>query len=403
MRVLYIQATLVPPPTDLQRDMFFLLSEKLEGDVLQPVWFDKPEQIEAVFGPGSFPVYTAGRSRYHWFLAERYHGVWQKLAIFWFYLSKGMQLHRERTFDCIVAYSHMTTGLCAGLLKLLSGSKLIIEIVTEPESIYLTAHSTPTFLDRIMHIYSDACLHLTTFLSDRLHLLYPWQMAKYSKFHRIRSSVFPDFVPVSSVPRHSANQDSELYILLVGAPWYRKGVDLLIEAFQRLSANFPNAKLKILGHFPDRAVLDALIAGSPQIEILKARPHSEVLPIMSAATIMALPSRNEGVPRVLVEAMAAGIPIVASDVAGIPYIITNGENGYVVPTGDSHLLEQRLRELLSDPEKRRRMGDKSYIRAHSEFDEKSYVRNFAKMVESAVNGQEMVAVTSGQQVTNGEQ
>lgn len=120
MRMLYVHATLVPPPTDLKTDRFFLLSEHLEGDVLQPVWFRKPEEVEAVFGPGSYPVYTAGRFRYHWFLAWRHKGVLrQRLAIFWFYVRKGMELHRKQPFDCILAYSHMTTGLCAGLLKVL--------------------------------------------------------------------------------------------------------------------------------------------------------------------------------------------------------------------------------------------------------------------------------------------
>src|ERR1700688_5065339 len=123
MRILYVEATFVPPPTNVHADRFFLLSEHLECDVLQPVWFRKAEEVEAVFGPGSYPTYTAGRFRYHWFFAGRYQGIRQRLATFWFYLRKGTQLNRERPVDCIVAYSHMATGLCAGLLKLLWGGK----------------------------------------------------------------------------------------------------------------------------------------------------------------------------------------------------------------------------------------------------------------------------------------
>ena len=55
-RILYVHATFVPPPTDLKTDRFYLLSENLEGDVLQPVWFRTPEEVEAVFGQGTYPV-----------------------------------------------------------------------------------------------------------------------------------------------------------------------------------------------------------------------------------------------------------------------------------------------------------------------------------------------------------
>src|SRR4051812_33321953 len=130
MRILYVHSTLVPPPTDLSRDRFYLLSEELEGDILQPIWFQTPAEVKAVFGPGSYPIYTVGRFRYHWFLSSNIPGARQRLDIFWFYFRKGTQLHRERRFDCIVAYSHMTTGLLAGLVKLYTGARLVIELVT---------------------------------------------------------------------------------------------------------------------------------------------------------------------------------------------------------------------------------------------------------------------------------
>jgi glycosyltransferase involved in cell wall biosynthesis len=62
----------------------------------------------------------------------------------------------------------------------------------------------------------------------------------------------------------------------------------------------------------------------------------------------------------------------------------DGCNGYVIPEGDPTTLESRLRELLADPEKRRRMGQKGYVRAHSELDEKMYAKKFAEMVEATV-------------------
>src|ERR1700722_16379905 len=223
MRILYVQATIVPPPKDVQIDRFFLLSEKLEGDVLQPVWYRSPAQVEAVFGPGSYPVYNVGSFRYHWFLVSRYRGVRGKIATFWFILRKGLELRRECRFDCIVAYSHMTTGVCAGLLKLLTRSKLILEIATMPELTYLTNRPRPNIRERLMHIYSDICLHLSVLVSNRVHVLFPGQLSKYPLLRGVKSSTFHEFVPVSIIERNSESEKAEQFILLVGAPWYLKG------------------------------------------------------------------------------------------------------------------------------------------------------------------------------------
>ena len=178
MRILYIHATVVPPPTNLLTDRFFLLSEHLEGDVLQPVWFQTAEELEAVFGPGSYPVHSVGRFRYHWFLSNGAQTRRRRLEIFWFYLCKGLQLSRERRYDCIVAYSHLTTGLLAGVLKLLTGTRLIIEIATSPEFVGITDVPKPGWREWSKKAYSDLCLHLVMLLANRAHFLYPEQIGR---------------------------------------------------------------------------------------------------------------------------------------------------------------------------------------------------------------------------------
>jgi glycosyltransferase involved in cell wall biosynthesis len=384
MRILYVQASFVPPPLDPRIDRFALLSEELEGHVLQPAWFRTPDEIEAIYGPGSWPVYKSGRFRYHWFLAFRGQRPKPRFATFWFYLRKGWEVHRKYGFDCIVAYSHMTTGLMAVLLKLLTRAKLVIEIVTSPKQVYLADRPRPTLPDRLKHFYSDISLHLSLLLADRAHYLCPDQLSSYRLLSHVPYSVFHDFVSISAIQRYSG--PAEPFILLVGAPWYLKGADLLIRAFHRLSPDFPEVKLVLLGHYPDRAKLEALAEGSPRIEILAAVPNAQALQLISKAMIMAAPSRCEGLGRALIEGMTAGIPLVGSDVGGTPFLIRHGENGFVFPSGDVDALEARLRELLQDPGLRKRMGENGYRRAFSELTEKVWVRQFAKMVEATVRG-----------------
>lgn len=367
-------------------DRFNLLSGQLEGEILQPIWFQTPAEVEAVFGPGSYPVYSVGKFRYHWILSSNVRNLRQRLKVFWSYLKLGRRLHRERPIDCIVAYSHMTTGLLAAAVKLLTGAKLVVEIATSPELIYITERPNPGFKERLMKTYSDICLHLSVFFADRMHLLYAGQLSHYPLLRKARNSVFHEYVTVSIIDRPPAGETREVYVLLTGAPWYLKGVDVLIKAFQSLAADFPQVKLKLLGHFPDRAQFDPLIAGSPQIEVIKAMLNAPALEIIKRAAIVVLPSRCEGMGRVLIEGMAGGVPLIGSDVGGIPSMIDHGKNGFLIPVGDWQALAVRLRELLSDPALRRRMGDCGYDRAHQDLNEQVYVQKFTAMIQATLHG-----------------
>jgi len=390
MRVLYIHATPVPPPLDKRSDRFFLLSETLEGDVLQPVWFRTPEEIEAEFGAGYFPVYVSGRFRYHWFLAFLPDGRNRsRLAQFWFYIRKGLELHRKQAFDCVIAYPHMSTGLMAACVKLLTGAKLIIELATNPQLAYLTQRARPTMRDRLMKLYSDACLYLSMWAADRVHLLNTGQLAAYPLLRKVNTSVFHEFVPVSAIAAHT--EDQERYVLMVGSPWYLKGADRLIEAFQRMAPDFPDVKLKIAGWYlkTEREQLEALAGGSKQIELVPAAPNPLMLQIISRCLVLVHPSRCEGGPRTVIEGLAAGVPVVGSDVGLIPELIHQGENGFVVPDGNVRELEERLRELLADPELRCRMGANGYELAHTQLTEEVYVARFTAMVAATLVGRPM--------------
>jgi glycosyltransferase involved in cell wall biosynthesis len=382
VRILYIHHTLVPPSPDPGKNRFLLL--EFEADILRPIWFGSSEEVEQFYGPGSYPVYTVGRCRYHWLLARRRDGLRRKLSALWFYLSRGLRIYRERRFDCVVTYSHMMTGVCGAVLKLLTGAKLIVEIVTAADRSYLVNQPRPTLGDRFMQRFSNLCLHISLLSCDQAHLLGPGLIAPFKRLRKVPRVVYHSFSPISAVPRRRDVEEQS--ILLVGAPWYLKGADLLVAAFRRLAGDFPGVKLKIVGYFPDREHLEALTGGLPQIEILKHRPNTEVLEMMSLATIFALPSRCEGMAVVILEAMASGLPVVASDVGGIPTLVRDGENGFLVPVGDIPALEARLRQLLSDKGLRERMGARSYEIAHSEFSEKAYVDQFTRMVTEVVNG-----------------
>ena len=325
-----------------------------------------------------------GNFRYHWLLRRKGSAIASWLRMVCFFVREGLRLHREEPFDCLVAYSHMTSGVCGAMLKLLTGKKLIVQVATSPEHIGLTNRAKPSMLDRLSRVWSNLCLHVSLLSADRAHVLAPGLLDSFPLLRRVKTSVFHDFTSASKVPAGDPAHSS--VVLLVGAPWYLKGADLLVKAFLRLADDFPEARLQFLGHFTDADELKELAAPCPRLEFLRARPQPEALGIIGEAAILVLPSRCEGMGRVLIEAMSAGLPVVGSKVGGIPYLIRDGENGFVFPSGDAEALEQHLRTLLGDPELRSRMGARGREIAASEFTEKRYAEEFTVMVQATLQG-----------------
>jgi len=137
-----------------------------------------------------------------------------------------------------------------------------------------------------------------------------------------------------------------------------KGQDTLIRAVADCIHQGWPILLLLLGDGERRAELEALaerLGITEHVRFLGWRP--DVAPTLATCDLFCLPSLNEGMGKVLVEAMALGKPIVASDVGGIPDLVRSGENGLLVPPGVVTAWVSAILRLVSDPEERRRMGE----------------------------------------------
>ena len=131
----------------------------------------------------------------------------------------------------------------------------------------------------------------------------------------------------------------------------------LLAAFRLLAARCPNARLVFVGDGPLRAELVAAIAACGLTDrVLLTGVRRDVPELMRALDVFALSSRWEGLPRVFPQAMAAGLPIVATRVDGAPDAIEEGRNGHLVDVGDMARFAERLIALANDPERRYEMG-----------------------------------------------
>jgi len=138
----------------------------------------------------------------------------------------------------------------------------------------------------------------------------------------------------------------------------------LIEAWPRVRARFPSATLLLIGEGALRAAAEnqaARLGLGGSVAFLGARHPVE--PYLAAADVVVLPSRTEGMPNVLLEAMALGTAIVATAVGGIPEIASDGESGLLVPPARPEQLAGALNDLLGDGDRRQALGGRGRLAA----------------------------------------
>jgi 2-deoxystreptamine N-acetyl-D-glucosaminyltransferase/2-deoxystreptamine glucosyltransferase len=145
----------------------------------------------------------------------------------------------------------------------------------------------------------------------------------------------------------------------------QKRPDRLVEAFGRMRET---ASLVVVGDGPDRALVHRLVAASPARERITEVgfvDHATVPAVLCSLDVLVLPSAYEEMGSVLTEAMAAGVPVVASDVGGIPEVVRHGETGLLVPPGNVDALAAALDLLVSDPALRHRLAAGARARART--------------------------------------
>ena len=146
-------------------------------------------------------------------------------------------------------------------------------------------------------------------------------------------------------------------VLFVGRLVPNKGPDVLLRCVPSVLAWHPQARFDLVGEGPMRARLERLAASmgiSHAVRFLGLR--NDVDDQMRRAAVFVRPSYLEGMPLTILEAMASGLPVVATPVGGTPELVRHGETGYLVPVDDPEALAMAVTSLLDDPTRARKMG-----------------------------------------------
>lgn len=232
-------------------------------------------------------------------------------------------------------------------------------ITGEPWTWSFTMHGSTEFYNVRAHGLADKVVDaelvvcISDFTKSQLQMLVP--PATWPSLHVVRCGIQPDrFRPADRRPAEGHPE-----ILYVGRLVPEKGPLVLVEAMRILRDRGVDAHATLIGEGPHRAELEEAIerAGlADRITLVGAVGHDEIPSWYEKADVFCLPSFAEGVPVVLMEAMACGLPVVTSAITGVPELVRDGISGLLVTPSRADQLADALAALATDPERRVELG-----------------------------------------------
>jgi len=344
------------------------LSERYRGEILTRT----ASQNWDGYRCGNFTI----RGFYH-----SSYGVIQKIRFFIFLIKAGFRLRKcGESVDVIIAFDPMFTGMAGLFLKTFLRVKLVTEI------------NNSNFIDSFRYERGGAVVKKIKILSYKF---ISWFILRCSdgikiltekdhwvtKRKYLAKKVFSyhAYTPVEFFLEQQNSFNKTVFF--VGTPFYRKGVDILIKAFRKIKDRHPDFKLVLMGHrlTEQKNLFEPL---EDTIQFVKPVFYDELREYFLNCYCFVLPSREEGMGMVLLEAMASGKPVIGSNVGGIPGLIENGRNGFLFKSENIDDLADKLDKLLSNPEMARQMGEEGKCIVREKFSSQKYVEHFTNMIEA---------------------
>lgn len=381
-KLLFLQPSQKPVHKIAGKNMFYHMSQVFEGDAVSflvnnTITINSQDLKEVNALLPTFTYHARNRSR-----LPRLFGL---LVENFYLLKKGVQLCRKNKYDAIVAHSTSLSGIVALILRRIFGGKVIVNIPTHPVRFYTRANKKLSLFDNFKLKSVNILGSYITNQADMVKLVYSGQIDDVPTFIPKKQAAFVNFVPVSHISQFRANTCDKT-ILLVGSPWYIKGYDVLIKAFDLISDQHPEYTLHIIGNCPNerKKKLKESSKHTGRIFIHDYMHNDAVINMMARCSIYVNASRTEGVARVFREVMSLGKPIIASDVDGTPTFIKNGITGLLFKDEDVQDLANKIRYLIEHPDAAREIGENAYSAVFAQYTEASFVQSFSEMVEQTL-------------------
>lgn len=183
-------------------------------------------------------------------------------------------------------------------------------------------------------------------------------------------------------------------VLFVGRLSEEKGAPVLVEAAGILSEAYPGMRVDIVGGGRQMRRIKKTIRKlklKNAVRLLGYKTSSEIAGLYRESSLVAVPSMSpDNLPTVCIEAMAAGRPIIASRIGGLPELVEHGKTGFLVPPNDPKALAESIGRLLSDPQLMRDMGKAGREKAEREFAADTYIENTLEEYEKAIRSHKKI-------------
>ena len=260
-------------------------------------------------------------------------------------------------------------------------------IITEERSMYYEKRLYHIWIDRILSRLTDKIV-----VCSRSVLEFTKQQEKIpeEKFYLIYNAVDEKRFAVHKTKTELRNKygflNNEFIVGTVGSVIPKKGHLFLIKAAESFCYQIPHCKVLIIGdgdskeQLKNMAVVKRL---SPFFTFINAT--KDIPELMKIMDIFVLPSLQEGFPRVLVEAMYMGLPVIASSISGIPEIVLDGETGILVPPGDSEYICQNVLTLYRNRDLAQKMAARARQQIEAKFTSRDYTNKLEGLYEELLS------------------
>ena len=297
-------------------------------------------------------------------------GLWQ----FFYFLEAGVLAHYLKEKGVVHLHNHFADSSCsvAMLTSAMSGIPFSF-----------TMHGPGIFFEP-MHWRIDEKISRAAFVACISHFCRSQGMLFSESKHWDRLKIVHCGVDPEKYKK-DPNRAYAKRLLFVGRLDAVKGVPLLLESIADLYVEHQDVELTVVGDGPARVDLEKKAQSlGANIRFLGYQSQQEVAQILTQTDILVLPSFAEGVPVVLMEAMAAGLPVVTTQVGGIGELVKDGASGFICPPGDRNALTMRISQLLSDPDLCAKMGEIGQAKVAADFSSADEAAWLGQLITSSV-------------------
>ena len=270
-------------------------------------------------------------------------------------LGRIRQLHSVKPIDVIHAHAALPCGHAAALLSLRLNIPFVVTV--HGLDVFNNCHlgGIPAAWRRKVSVDVYRAARNVVCISGKVQ-----EILKTGTPADTRSTIVYNGVdPSLFSPNPAVARPFDPEILIVGTLLRSKGHELVLRALGKLRPFFPQLRCRIIGEGPDRPLFEAMVRDlgmGQQVQFVGRQKRSEVAEAMRRCSVFALPSRNEGLGCVYLEAMSCGRPVVACRGQGIEELIEHGKNGWLISVDALEELVQGLSVLLGSPELRAGIG-----------------------------------------------